>query len=590
MPDSTIQQIKDRLDIVDVVSGYLKLEKTGINFRAPCPFHSEKKPSFFVSPTRQMFKCFGCSESGSIFDFIMKIEGIEFRDALKILARRAGVELPSYNPQLQTKRQRLLDLCDLASAFFEKQLQSSQVGKLVGEYLLKRGLQNETIKQWRLGYAPDEWRALSDFLVGRGYQRIEIIEAGLAVKSEKSQTPYDRFRGRIIFPVFDLNSQVIGFGGRVFDENPNKPSSQNEVIAKYLNIPNTTLYDKSRVLYGLNFGKMDVRKKDVCILTEGYMDVITSHQAGFVNTVAASGTALTSHQLQLIKRYTPNILTAFDMDAAGGMATHRGIDLAVAQDFNVKVICMPAEMDPADVISEDPKTWEKAINEATEIMEFRFKDALSKFDKSIPANKKEIATVLLPQIKKIPNQIVRSHWMQKLATVLNVSEQSILQEFEKIKEAPEPRNYNVREEVKNSPSNNFLQANNKTRRVLLAERMLSSLLQCPKAKELLSDDVLFACPANTAAILAAFKQGEENTLDEHSKIIFDSCIFQSEIEKPEKPEEEARLCSVFLIKLSLQNQLKKISEKIKMAEQNNDVQKLNVLMQQFNELAHQANV
>lgn len=589
MPDSTIQQIKDRLDIVDVVSGYLKLEKTGINFRAPCPFHSEKKPSFFVSPTRQMFKCFGCNESGSIFDFIMKIEGIEFGDALRILARRAGVELATYNPQLQTKRQRLYDLCDLACAFFEKQLQGSQVGHHAGDYLLKRGLKPDTIKKWRLGYAPDEWRALSDFLVGRGYQRWEIIEAGLAVKSEKSQTPYDRFRGRIIFPVFDLNSQVIGFGGRVFDENPNKPSLQKEVIAKYLNIPNTPLYDKSRVLYGLNFGKMDIRKNDVCILTEGYMDVIISHQAGFVNTVAASGTALTAHQLRVLKRYTPNILTAFDMDTAGGMATHRGIDLAIAQDFNVKVIRMPESQDPADVISQNPADWEKAINEATEIMEFRFQDALSKFDKSIPANKKEIASVLLPQIKKIPNQIVRSHWVQKLANVLNVSEQSILQELEKIKESPERHNYNVSRSVESSSSDGFLQTKNKTRRILLAEKMLSSLLQHPKAKELLSDDILFACPADTAAVLAAFKYGGENTLDEHSKMVFDSCIFQSEVEKSEKPEEEVRLCSVFLIKLSLQNQLRNISEKIKLAEQNGDAQKLNVLIQQFNELARQAN-
>lgn len=590
MSDSTIQQIKDRLDIVDVVSGYLKLEKTGINFRAPCPFHSENKPSFFVSPTRQMFKCFGCGEAGSIFDFVMKIEGIEFGDSLKILARRAGVELPTYNPELQTKRQRLYDLCELACAFFEKQLQGSQVGKFVGEYLLNRGIKQDTIKKWRLGYAPDEWRVLSDFLVGRGYETWEIIEVGLAVKSEKSQTPYDRFRGRIIFPIFDLSSQVIGFGGRVFDQNPNKPLAKKETTAKYLNIPNTPLYDKSRVLYGLNFGKLDLRKKDVCVLTEGYMDVITSHQAGFINTVATSGTALTIQQLQLIKRYTSNILTAFDMDAAGGMATHRGIDLAVSQDFNIKVIRMPDEKDPADVISENPKDWEKAINEATEIMEFRFQDALSRFDKEVPANKKEIAKVLLPPIKKISNQIVRSHWVQKLASILNVSESAVMQELEKIKEAQSVRNYNVREQPRSSSSDSFLQTKNKTRRILLAEKMLGSAVQCPETKELLNDDVLFACPANMAAILAAFKYGCENTLDKYSKTIFDSCVFQSEIEKLENPKEEVQICSSFLIKISLKSQLKDISGKIKQEEQNGDVKKLNLLTQKFNDIAKQANV
>ena len=217
MADTTVQQIKDRLDIVEVVSSYLKLEKTGINWRARCPFHQEKGPSFFVSPSRQMFKCFGCGVSGSIFDFVMKIEGIEFPDALKILAKRAGVELREYHPQDQTERTRLLDICELAAKFFEKQLQETVSGKKCQEYLLKRGLLPQTIKKWRLGYAVDQWRALGDFLVSRGFTREEIVRAGLAVEQEKSQSPYDRFRARIMFPIFDINGQVIGFGARKTD-------------------------------------------------------------------------------------------------------------------------------------------------------------------------------------------------------------------------------------------------------------------------------------------------------------------------------------------------------------------------------------
>jgi len=347
MDNAPIQQIKERLDIVEVVSGYLKLEKTGINLRARCPFHAEKGPSFFVSPSRQMFKCFGCSASGSVFDFVMRMEGLEFGDTLRLLAKKAGVELKSnINPEQASKRARLYEVCELATRFFEKYLAASQAGQLVYQYLLGRGLTQESIKKWRLGYAPDSWRALIDFLLSRGYKREEVITAGLAIQSEKSQTPYDRFRNRIMFPVFDLNSQAIGFGGRIFDKLASKTQGQAEGGAKYVNISNTPLYDKGRVLYGLNFAKLAMRQKDSCILTEGYMDVILCHQAGSENTVAASGTALTSYQLQIIKRYTNNLLSAFDMDPAGGIATTRGINLAQKEDFNVKVIVMPQGQDP----------------------------------------------------------------------------------------------------------------------------------------------------------------------------------------------------------------------------------------------------
>ena len=274
MPSIQVQQIKERLDIVEVVSGYLKLEKTGINLRARCPFHQEKGPSFFVSPQRQMFKCFGCGQSGSVFDFIMKIEGIEFPDALRILAKRAGVELSDFKPQDQTERNRLIEICELATKFFEKQLQETISGKKCQEYLKKRGLTQETINKWRLGYSVNQWRALSDFLVGRGFKRDEIVKAGLAVSQENSQTPYDRFRGRVMFPIFDINLQVIGFGARKTDFIPSLRSGQVDEGPKYLNTPNTLLYDKSRALYGLHFAKMEIRKYNFCILTEGYMDVI----------------------------------------------------------------------------------------------------------------------------------------------------------------------------------------------------------------------------------------------------------------------------------------------------------------------------
>ncbi|MFA7714680.1 MAG: DNA primase, partial [Candidatus Paceibacterota bacterium] len=271
--DSPIEEIKNRLNIVDVIGGYLKLQKAGANWRACCPFHNEKGPSFFVSPSRQIWHCFGCSKGGDVFSFVKEIEGVEFGDALRILAHKAGVELKPQSPEwqnLKTERQRVYDVCDLASRFFEAQLEKSKTGQEAKKYLLSRGLNEESIAKWRLGFAPDTWQGLSDFLVGRDYDREEVAKAGLAVKNQEGNF-YDRFRGRIIFPVFDTNSQVVGFGGRVFETPKNDAEG-----AKYINISNTLIYDKSRILYGLDRAKVDIRKKDFCILVEGYMDCILS--------------------------------------------------------------------------------------------------------------------------------------------------------------------------------------------------------------------------------------------------------------------------------------------------------------------------
>ncbi|RLC38133.1 MAG: DNA primase [Candidatus Nealsonbacteria bacterium] len=583
MSNLPIQEIKDRLDIVEVVGSYIKLQKTGQNYRALCPFHSEKKPSFFVSPARQIFKCFGCGASGDIFKFIMLIEGVEFGDALRILARRAGVELKPYRPELKTKRSRMYEICELSCRFFEKQLEESSVGKRAKEYLLKRGVTEESIKKWRLGYAPNTWQGLSDFLVGKGYKRGEVVEAGLAIESEKSQMPYDRFRGRIIFPIFDLNSQVVGFAGRVFEKVQNE-----EEIAKYINIPNTLLYDKSRVLYGLNFAKMKIREKDACILTEGYMDVILAHQAGFENTVATSGTALTPYQLKILKRYTNNLLTAFDMDVAGDMATKRGIDLAQKEDFNVKVITMPKESDPADIIAQNPKTWASLINKAKEIMNFYFESALSAFDKESPEGKKEIAKLLLPKIKVISNKILQSHWIQKLAEALKVSQEAIAEELKKII----PKSEEISPEPQVSPPAP------KTRKEILEEKVVSLIFNSPQCLNYLEKEdlevfspqikTILTCfkkemPTNSQAIDKLIKKLEKES--EEMKNLLLTLSLRAEIEKEPEPEKEMRICLKSLKEIATQNALNQLSKEIQIAEVAGDEKKVKNLIQKFNRLA-----
>ncbi len=570
MPNSVVQQIKDKLNIIDVVSSYLKLEKTGINFRAPCPFHSEKKPSFFVSPTRQSFKCFGCGASGSVFDFIMQIEGIEFGDALKILAKRAGVQLEEYHPELKTKRQRLYEICELSCQFFEKQLETEK-GKKVLEYLKKRKLTQETIKKWRIGYSLDMWRTLSDFLVSKGYNRMEILEAGMAVKSEKGS--YDRFRGRIMFPIFDLSSQVVGFGGRVFEKQ--------EDTAKYLNIQNTLLYDKSKTLYGLNFGKMDTRKKDYCILTEGYMDVISSHQAGFSNTVAASGTSLTPFQLKILKRYTNNILFSFDMDSAGSLATKRGIDLAQKEGFDIKVIAMPHDKDPADVIAENPGEWEKLVKNAKEIMDFYFDDAFHRFDQETSKGKKEISEQILPLIRKVPNKILQFHFINKLSKALKVSEESVVGELKNIITKKD-------EETKREVTFN----QKKARGQLLEEKIIALIFRSNEQLQyVLDEDIELFSPA-FQIILTCLKEEKDikkaclkiEKKESHLKTVIDDCVFKSEMETEENIDDEFQVCLSAFRDFSSKERLKDIGKEIEQVEREGNEEKLLELMQTFNKM------
>jgi DNA primase len=592
MENSQIEEIKNRLNVVDVVGSYIKLTKTGANYRGVCPFHSEKKPSFFVSPTRQMWKCFGCGAGTSIFDFVMKIEGVEFGDALKILAAKAGIELKKENPKLKTERQRLYEICDLACSFFEKQLDGSDWGKKAKEYLLKRGILSESIKKWRLGYSPDTWQGLSDFLVGRGYKREEIVKAGLAVISEKGNNPYDRFRGRIIFPIFDLNSQVIGFGARVFKE------ANAKEVAKYINTPQTLLYDKSNVLYGINHAKLPIRKQNQCVIVEGYTDAIMCHQAGFENTVASSGTALTGGHLNILKRYSENLLLAFDMDLAGNTATKRGINLAENQGFNIKVIeGYSGGKDSAEIILEDPKNWENALTKARSIMDFYFDTAFASFSAQgadalgrpasgagpasgwdiTPENKKQISKIILPAIKRLPNKIEQSHWTQKLAQKLDIREDAVLEELKKIKSDDvsydkQPQGIKT-QEIANKEITPF------GRKKLLEEKIVSLVLKDPENLNLIEEPHYALFCAQTKNFIDSLKNGAP---PEEYKDFLNTLSLRAEVEYEEDGCQEIQLCLAQLKDIDIREKRIKISKEIKQAEQEGNLQKVNELIKEFN--------
>jgi len=599
MINSPVEEIKNRLDIVEVIGNYIKIEKAGINYRALCPFHSEKKPSFFISPTRQTWRCFGaCGEGGDMFSFVMKIEGIEFGDALRLLARKAGVELKREDPKLKTERQRLYEIAELTCRFFETQLKESKKGKAAQNYLLSRGMKEESIKKWRLGYAPDTWQGLSDFLVGRGYRREEAEKVGLVLKSEKTKNYYDRFRARIIFPIFNLSSGVIGFGGRIIEnQDPNNQDKSYDENAKYINSPATILYDKSNVLYGLEKAGINIRKKDQCVLVEGYMDVIMSHQAGIENTVSTSGTALTGFQLKNLKRYSSNLLTAFDMDLAGGSATKKGIDLAQSLGFNIKVVVMPAESDPADIVLKNPQDWENLIKNAKSIHDFYFQDALSQYDKNSLEGKKQISEFLLPVIKKIPNRIEKGFWIKSLANLLETREEDILEELEKVKYLSDHRTENFEKQVGTSKQPKTLREKN--RKGLLEEQLIILIIKSPENLDLLTKEDFDLFSSETTEVLQRFKEQGFDLKDISSEMdnlidylslraevqdIFEkgSVVekFEEDFKKEEKQEFED--CLKELRILAFKDTLNRISKKIKELEGSKNFDEVKELVKKFN--------
>jgi DNA primase len=568
MERTPIEEIKARLDIVEVISSYLPLKKAGSNYKTLCPFHSEKTPSFFVSPTRQIWHCFGCSKGGDIFKFIMEIENVEFGDALKILAKKAGVELRPFSPEykkLNNEKQRLYEICELASMFFEKQLEG-KIGKEVFQYLTERGISEGSIKKWRIGWAPDTKRALIDFLLTKGYNKNEIEKAGLAIKTDFEY--FDRFRGRIIFPIFDVNSQVIGFGGRIFKRKEGP---------KYINTPTTLIYDKGKVLYGLDKAKVEIRKKNFCILVEGYTDTILAHQAGFENTISVCGSALTSYQLATLKRYSDNLYLAFDMDVAGDFATKRGIDLAQEAGFNIKVLILPKDKDPADVISKDPKEFEKIVLSAISILDFYFQSAFSKFDKNHLEGKKEILKFLLPVIKRIENKIEQAFWISKLAKELETKEENIWEELEKLKLKERGIGIEKEEEEK------ILR---KPREEFLEEKLLTLVLKFPEKLGLIDENSISFLSQKGKEVLESFRF-QNKTISPEAKDYFNILSLRAEVEEIEKNnvEEEIQFCLREIKLIKLKKELEEVSKELKKAEEEKNDKKVKFLIEKINQIS-----
>jgi len=598
MAEDNISKIKERLSVVDVISGYIKVQKSGANFKARCPFHNEKTPSFYISPERQIWHCFGCQAGGDIFGFVKQIEGVEFPEALRILAQRAGVKLESYDPAVQDAKTALNEICETAARFFEKQLHHSPEGKLALAYLKERGLSDSTIKEFRLGFAPEGWHNLSQFLRDCGFKDQDIVDSGMAIKKdlpagrqEAASGIYDRFRSRIIFPIANINDQVIGFTGRVFGDN--HPAD----VGKYINSPQTAIYDKSRVLYGLNRAKIEARKADRCLLVEGNMDAIMSYQAGVKNVAATSGTALTPSHLQLLQRYTNNLDFCFDTDQAGSVATRRGIGLALSQNFNVKVVHLqdPECKDPADYVKKFGQKWNEVVTSAKPVIDFYFDKLKSELDLASVVGKKGVIASLGPLINRLASQVERSYWVSKLATVLRTKEEAVESDILSVKDDLEVYTNNPVESKPSKQISEILPPSD-----ILSEAILAVIIKnSPLFHKELEGIGVGLLDIDTLEVVNEIKRVGSNfkfdsfvkDLDDKKRMKLEFAYLKAQ-EFLKEFDDEGLMAEFKNIKSKLEQrsvtaQLTDLESEIKLAEADNDKSKMKILLNKFGDLAKQ---
>lgn len=433
MARDAVLEVRERTDIVELVGQYVQLKKAGRSYKGLCPFHQEKTPSFIVFPDSQNFHCFGCGRGGDVFSFYMGVEKAEFREALQELARRAGVTLdtvPGTAPEHDSHRQRLIEINELAATFYSNILLNSGAGEAGRKIAADRGLNEEMIRRFGLGFAPDSWDSLHKFFAGRGFDPAIVHEAGL-LQERESGGYYDRFRNRLMFPIRDRDGHAVGFGGRALGD----------AIPKYLNSPQTAVFDKSSLLYALDLAKDEIRKRDQVVIVEGYMDVIAAHQFGHANVVAAMGTALTDAQVGLLKRYTKRIVLALDADAAGQMATIRGLE-AMQQSLDhdevpvtdalgivrferklnadIAIVRLPEGKDPDELIRKSPERWAQIVANGQPFVAFYIETVAAEANDGDPRSKSAVIGRVAPILRQLPDRIVQSHYVDLLAARLRL--------------------------------------------------------------------------------------------------------------------------------------------------------------------------
>jgi len=424
--EQILEEIQSKSDIAEVIGSYIPLKRAGRNFKANCPFHKEKTPSFMVSPSKQIFHCFGCGAGGNIFHFLMKFEGIEFPDAVRTLAERVGVELPRFTRsefEQSAYAVQIYKINEFAVSYYHDTLLKTEAGKRAAEYLKERGVSDEIIKQARLGFAADAWDGFINFAKSKGFETALLERSGLIILREEGGH-YDRFRNKIIFPIFDIKNRVVAFGARVLDDS----------LPKYINSPETEVYVKSRHLYGLNFSLQAVKERDSCIIVEGYLDFLIPYQNGMRNIAASLGTALTPLQVSLIKRYTRNVVMLYDGDSAGEAASLRGLDLFVQEGVNVRVAVLPKGCDPDSFVrNKGVAELNSLVDSSADLFEYKLGILTSRYDSRDAAAKSRICAEMLPTIARATNAVLKFEYIKRLAERLQVREEALLSELKKVR-------------------------------------------------------------------------------------------------------------------------------------------------------------
>jgi len=427
--ENQVEEIKKKLDIVEVINKFVPLKKRGRHYVACCPFHQEKTPSFVVSPELQIYKCFGCGKAGDVFTFVQEYNRIDFKDALEDLAKMAGIKLvrsTKINGEESIKK-RLFEINRETAKFYNYILLKHELGKEALEYIKKRNISEETINKFLIGFAPPDGRLIINYLLKKGYKTEELYKTGSFGKSQYKQgQSYDRFSDRLIFPQIDFRDRIVGFSGRIL------PSNKNQNLAKYINSPETEIYHKSQMFYGLNLAKESIKKNNLAIIVEGELDMISPYQAGIENVVAIKGTALTEEQLQLIRRYAETLILGLDSDFAGNKAMIRSIELADKMDFEIKILDLEEKYkDPDEAINKDLDFFKKKLNEAETIWDFILASSVKNYGIDSPRGKKLILATVLPFLAKINNLVIRADYIKKVSQTIDSDEESVAEEFKK---------------------------------------------------------------------------------------------------------------------------------------------------------------
>ncbi len=580
IPNEIIDQILDKTDIVEVISGRIPIKKAGQNFKGLCPFHKEKTPSFMVSPAKQIYHCFGCGAGGNVIGFLMKYENMGFIDALKLLADKAGVALPRSTAADRAKSSladKLFDVNAVACSFYQENL-AREGGKEARGYLMRRGIDEKIIKHFRLGFAPDLWQGLINYCKSKGVELADLEKAGLVLKNEETGNWYDRFRSRIIFPIFDLRHKVLGFGARTL----------NEITPKYINSPETHIYTKGRELYGLNFAKEYIRRQDYAIIVEGYFDLILPFQHNIRNVVATLGTALTPEQIGKLRRFTKNVILVYDSDKAGEIATLRGLDLLISEDMNVRIAVLPKGNDPDSFIRKEERTGlMKVLRGSKDLFEYKLGILTAKFRKDTPRGKTRIVSEMLPTLARIKNAVLKSAYLKKTAEALSIDEESIRVELKRTKVASfsfeNDREFTVERKERKAQSLaemtvlaivlediNFMKKVEKQLGIANFKNV-----KIKKILEKIADLHKNAKKAPPSHLIAYFNDSEIE------QIISEAASLVQTIRNKDKTLED---CIRHIRKDNLKETLREIQSKIKEAESVTDDNKIDKLIAEYNEL------